>query len=304
MMAITGTGTEQDPYTVHDYTELRQLSSIRHYSGMLFAKLANDINCNDYGADFEWEQVTIGDGVYSGMTMVLDLDNHTIKNVSVKQNNNMFYLETYSDRGSCIKNGKILNVFTSGAKAILEGKNNSYNSIESLSISVNTTGSTYVPFTCISIISCAIYALTYLMKAPFFYACICRQSDLYFDVKEVNYYYPDGSCTFSYCRIRGTISGSAGFSGHSNNMRTTFNNNFSNCVIEVDNTDWYREGAQFNYAPDPLIYGFNSSTNVCLINKDKICDSNKSSWQFMTTEQIRDADYINSKGFVVVEVGD
>lgn len=305
-MAITGSGTEQDPYLVHNYDEIKSLHT---YSGqmMKYAKLCNDINCNDYGAEFQWETVQLGDGSSSGMTMTLDLDGHTIKNVALKSGNRMFLFKAYGGRGSHIKNGKILNVFANGANAVIESE--FYNGsivggLREISFSINATGESASPFVGVDITACAMYLLTYKLTRGLFDSCTCKQSDVWFDVKDVNYNYPDGGCTFSYCRIRGTISGSAGFSGHTNNTRTTFNNNFSYCVIEIDNTDWYREGAQFNYAPDPMIYGFNSNTNTCIINKDKICDTNKTSWQFMTTEQIRNPDYINSKGFVVVEVGE
>jgi len=307
-MAITGTGTEADPYLVHDYTELHELKNIYTGHEMKYAKLCNDINCNDYGSEFQWETVQLGDGTYSGMTMILDLDGHTIKNVALKSGNKMFQLKEYAGTGSGIKNGKILNVFTNGANAVIDAEmyNGTYIdcSLNGISFSINATGEAASPFVGVDITACAIYLLTYKLTRGLFDSCTCKQSDVWFDVKEVNYNYPDGGCSFDYCRIRGTISGSAGFYGHNNNTRTTFNNNFSNCVIEIDNTDWYREGAQYNYAPNPMIYGFNAGTNTCIINKDKICDSANTSWQFMTTEQIRDGSYINSKGFVVVEVGD
>lgn len=305
-MAITGTGTQADPYLVHDYNELRAL---KNYTGneMKYAKLCNDINCNDYGSDFQWETVQLGDGSSSGMTMILDLDSHTIKNVAIKPGNKMFLLKAYGGRGSGIKNGMIRNVFANAAGAVVESEfdgSTIVGSLNGISFSINATGESTYTFIGVNIAACAIYLLTYKLTRALFDSCTCQQSDVWFDVKDVNYNYPDGSCAFSYCRIRGTISGSAGFSGHPNNVRTTFNNNFSYCVIEIDNTDWYREGAQFNYAPNPMIYGFNGNTNTCIINKDKICDTSNTSWQFMTTEQIRDPDYINSKGFVVVEVGD
>lgn len=121
-MAITGTGTQGDPYIVHNYSELRELYT---FSGneMKYAKLANDINCNDYGEDFEWETVRLGDGNSSGMTMILDLDGHTISNTFIALNQTMFQLEQYTERGSKIINGKLANIFNkpNSNKAFITG---------------------------------------------------------------------------------------------------------------------------------------------------------------------------------------
>lgn len=121
-MAITGSGTQGDPYIVHDYTELRELYT---HSGneMKYAKLANDINCNDYGEDFEWETVRLGDGSSSGMTMTLDLDGHSISNTFIALNQTMFQLEQYDGRGSKIINGKLANIFNkpNSNKAFITG---------------------------------------------------------------------------------------------------------------------------------------------------------------------------------------
>lgn len=121
-MAITGSGTQGDPYIVHDYLELRELYTLSG-NEMKYAKLANDINCNDYGEDFEWETVRLGDGSSSGMTMILDLDGHAISNTFIALNQTMFQLEQYGGRGSKIINGKLANIFNkpNSNKAFITG---------------------------------------------------------------------------------------------------------------------------------------------------------------------------------------
>ena len=112
-MAITGTGTEQDPWIVHSYAEIKScIESIDVTSsyGPYYLELANDINCNDYGADFTWETVKHSS---TSAQWEFDLKGHTIKNVLIKSgSNSMFVGGTSSGNYNCyIRNGKILNVF-------------------------------------------------------------------------------------------------------------------------------------------------------------------------------------------------
>ena len=108
-MAITGSGTEQDPFIVHSYDEIRTAAGLYSGSYYTYIKLGNNINCNDYGDYFEWETITLGT---SGVNVcVLDLDSHYIKNVKVKEDNSMFSLIGFSGNNAEIKNGKLLNIF-------------------------------------------------------------------------------------------------------------------------------------------------------------------------------------------------
>jgi len=99
-MAITGSGTEVDPWIVHNITEIQSCIS---QSGK-YLKLANDIDCNNYGASFVWSTLD--------SNADFDLDGHTIKNIEVGAS-------THFSSGSSgfIHNGKILNVFLNGSSA-------------------------------------------------------------------------------------------------------------------------------------------------------------------------------------------
>lgn len=116
-MAITGSGTEQDPWIVHSYDEIKScIASITASSPYdpYYLELANDINCNDYGADFTWETVKHTNG---SVKWEFDLKGHTIKNVLIKTGNYlMFQGGTTGGNHNCyIRNGKILNVFVQDA---------------------------------------------------------------------------------------------------------------------------------------------------------------------------------------------
>lgn len=103
-MAITGSGTQGDPYIVHDYSEL-----VTGFSGShSYVKLANDIDCNDYGESFVWNTVSIGAGD-------LDLNGFVIKNVSVNVNKELFLAA-----GGLIHDGKLLNIFGNGCQHITD----------------------------------------------------------------------------------------------------------------------------------------------------------------------------------------
>lgn len=130
-MAVTGTGTQGDPYIVHSYSELK--TTIANIPNTLkYVKLGNDIDCNDYGS-FEWETITPS---ATGAKFDLDLDGHTIKNIKIKASNYLISAPYYGN--AKIHNGKILNVFCiTGAYGIL-GENSTYNPfyIENVSMSI------------------------------------------------------------------------------------------------------------------------------------------------------------------------
>lgn len=148
-MAITGSGTEQDPYIVHDYTELRTACN----NSNVFVELANSIDCNDYGEDFEWQTVTLGDG------SDLDLKTHTIKNFKAADDNYAFRCGNWSK----IHNGKILNVYLArsyGFSALWNSTESRWAYLENLSISINTGEGLYSSkpvFDCFAMNACAIY---------------------------------------------------------------------------------------------------------------------------------------------------
>lgn len=141
-MAITGTGTMSDPYIVHDYAELKEACEYQNYDsststiGTNYVKLANDINCNDYGSAWEWEPIDLKNTTSGSQHFTeLDLDGHTIKNVYVKTGSYRMFTgassSLYYDYG-IIKNGNILNVFANNSNGFAQ-----YVSFKNISFSGN-----------------------------------------------------------------------------------------------------------------------------------------------------------------------
>lgn len=114
-MAITGTGTELDPYLVHDYDEIKTFITDT-IVGDTYGKLANNIDCNEYSAGWEWESIQLPN--VSGTVRHLDLDSHTIENIYIKDNNSLFLGRGTASQYIEINNGKILNVFGNNIKSI------------------------------------------------------------------------------------------------------------------------------------------------------------------------------------------
>ena len=146
-MAITGSGTQADPFVVHSYAEIKD--TMERSLADKYIVLANNINCNDYGEDFEWEAPRIS-GSVSG-TFHFDLDGHTIKNIKIKSNSSLFRCYYGDNSSSSVHNGAILNVFLGNAVAFVTGDGGSKQNVsfENLSISVDGTGATgYVFYQC------------------------------------------------------------------------------------------------------------------------------------------------------------
>lgn len=169
-MAITGSGTQADPWKVHSYDELKTVTTDRTYLpiyGKAWTILDADINCNDYGANFEWETINLGfDGTshvaYGAMSF--DLNGHEIKNIAVKNNNALFdvhFSASNSGDAEFKGNGKILNVFTqnNSSSSLIIGRYGN-NKVSNLSMSVHLGNYSKSIFKDIAIEKCSIYAET------------------------------------------------------------------------------------------------------------------------------------------------
>lgn len=137
-MAITGGGTAADPYIVHSYSEIKSILDVAgtsgHYSNP-YMQLANDINCNDYGAEFVWQTLQSANENYP---FNLDLGGFAIKNVAVGTGQYLF-----KGWGSRVKNGKLLNIFCTGCDYLSEAVR--YDNV-SMSIDANGCSKTVFSF--------------------------------------------------------------------------------------------------------------------------------------------------------------
>ena len=226
-MAMTGDGSQEHPYVVHNYTELKTACN----NSNVFVELANDIDCNDYGEDFEWQTVYLGGG------SDLDLKTHTIKNFKVADNNYAFHANNWSK----IHNGKILNVYLArsyGFSAKWNSTESRWAYLENLSISINTGGglNNEAVFNCFAMNACAIYIegdvnthLIYVYSAD---GAEITNTDFLLDINSNT-----GSCSIfsgynrrvKNCRIRGRFN----ITNAQTNRVLYVNGGFYLCVIDL-----------------------------------------------------------------------
>lgn len=293
-MAITGTGTKDDPYIVHSYDELKEKYTKQDSSTTnCYIKLANDIDCNDFGDSWEW---TAMERVYDSGSgnKYIDLDNHTIKNIMIKSGGSLFSDNIGSTH---ISNGKILNVFNSGARTILENVR-----LNNISISVNGTNITFKAFYNVVFEKCAVYFKSNKLNNSVFYGNIypyCKYSDFYLEINDKNERpifenYALGSETMTDCRVRGYVR------GKSKNYYLVYGGTCANSVIEMDTTNMTWDSTSSSRQP---FYYQDKSTGIINTEISPNLD-NTGSLTACTTAQMRDPDYLNSIGFVVAKVGE
>ena len=205
-MAITGTGTQEDPFLVHSYEEIKSAASSHTGTNTkYYIKLMNDIDCNDYGVDFEWETITLANNssyVAQRWYNDLDLNNHTIKNIKIKSSN---YLFSASNAPADVHNGKLLNVFGAGSSGFSSGIY-----FTNVAIGANMSGqssdqSVFNDTTHFT--NCSIYCICSTRLKRFMMTQECRNSDFYL---ELTGGYIDRFClsgTIDGCRFQGYIKG-------------------------------------------------------------------------------------------------
>lgn len=285
-MAITGTGTQADPWIVHNYDEIKDVLQNK-LSSNTYAKLANDIDCNDYGDTWEWETITLR----ANWNFEFDLDGHTIKNIMIKSGNSLFYGESTVN---VIRNGKILNVFNNDGESVIAGNGLT---LKNISMSVNGTGLTDCAFNQISMDNCAVYFKSNkLNNEVFLRANITspfKNTDFYLDISNVNSKKIFGGSsnylTIDNCRISGKLCGALV-------SKYLSLGGARNSVIEVDTT-------LADCVSDQTIFS-DVSTGIINTEISPNLTGGTSGLTACTTAQMRDADYLNSIGFTVVKVGE
>lgn len=292
-MAITGTGTQTDPYLVHNYDEIKDIITNGITSDGTYMRLDNDIDCNEYGTSWEWETIT----ARNGYVLDFDLNGHTIKNIMIKSGNTLFTGK--SNINQKIHNGKILNGFNSaGANVINTLK------LKNISMSVNGTGLTGRAFDMTFFENCSVYFKSNKLNNPVFYCRTypyCKNSDFYIDINDKNSngiftnYSADGNNKqfLDNCRVRGIVGGAS-------NAYYLLGGSCLNSVIDVDTTNMIWNNWGDNYKT-PC-----GTTSTGIINTEISPNmvGGTSGLTACTTAQMRDADYLNSIGFTVVKVGE
>lgn len=280
-MAITGSGTQQDPWIAQNYSDiLEAYNSVSLITGTHYLELAQDIDCNDYGVTFRWDEMQTG----SNSAMIFDLKGHTIQNVSVASDAYMFKFS--GSFPSEIKNGLILNVFLNEAKGFNGYLSGVYTAsqLKNMSLSVNITGSDSVIFD-IGIDSCAIYVEgsnnNYIFHTQTNVGGKCKFSDIKLAVDNCAAIFSAGDFdSVSDCRIRGKAN-------VRNNCLSGGYPMFENCVIDLE-TNAGSAAA-------------NSGSATGVINRDKVpSDFVPYGLTMVTSQEIINGNELREAGFVVV----
>lgn len=300
-MAITGEGTKASPYLVHDYDELKKVCP-RDYSGIYngnelgikYVRLESNIDCNTYGSSFEWEGFDLGGGSSDGTVCDFNLNNHTIKNVMIAPESHLFCPRSYNGKGTKIHDGKILNVFCNKSSNIIKGDHGIQTiiecSIENVSMSVNGTSMTGNGFQNTVFKNSSLYFVSARLNSDLIYIYTNndghKNTDFYFNIDsgetEMYPFYnkQDSDIHLDGCRIRGKINCSYKFYG------------LNNCVVDADL--YVLEGQKL----------FENSTGIFNLDRVTSASSYPSSNMIgCTTEEMKDASALASKGFTVVDIG-
>ena len=284
-MTITGTGTQADPWIVHNYDEIKDVFQNKVSSDYLYAKLANDIDCNEYGDTWEWETITLR----ANWVFEFDLGGHTIKNIMIKGGNSLFHGKSTVN---VIRNGKILNVFNNDGESVIAGNGLT---LKDISMSINGTGLTNYAFNYTKFQNCATYFKSNKLLSPFYNhntgtSEMVKNSDFYFEIGDMNYknlfHNVSSVGLIDNCRFRGKIGGNK-----DNGWLHYYAVN--NSVIEIDTTE------STGTTPPTM-----NPSQRTIINTDICSADSVQGVTACTTAQMRDADYLNSIGFTVVKVGE
>lgn len=286
-MAVTGTGINTDPYVIHDYYELKEVTTtMKDQDITVYMTLGNDVDCSTYGPDWQWETITLRGG------FDFNLNGFTIKNVTVKKDND--FIATGNGVGSVkrIYNGKILNIYTAeNANHIISSHPSKRIDLENVSMSAAWLKTKYSSscMCSVNVKNCAIYFTVDTSKSNsgFFEMTSFSYSDIYLDVSNLSTtcaLFPDGD-TISDCRIRGTLKGAR--------PQYLIKSMVRDSVIEIDAT----ETIGFT---DPHTTFYNTVERT-VINNDLMPVGHDQVIK-ATTAQIRDGAWLNANGFEVVEV--
>lgn len=326
-MAITGTGTEQDPFIVHDYSEFISLSGSGHDAGVRDHKVyiqffENNrpnqvIDCNNYGSEFKWGAFTDNSEYYGTVTIYINLNGCTIKNFLIADGITMFGGHYWAITGAVgkivISNGSFRNVFLGSATSKFC---TNYVHFQDVSISFNFAGATVTPFDGtgdVTFDNCALYLVGSTLATGIMKGVAVTDTDIEIYVSNQNskYMFPD--CSFTDCRFQGKLKGNVYYVSDSSTVHhmalgaiNTYytdnpHTNLVNCVVDLDLTESTKQRTDGTYH---IIYAYSGgiNTNVMCKTHYPIGIGAPSKWNYMTHEEIRNGTYLNNAGFTVVEV--
>lgn len=295
-MAITGSGTEADPYIVHSYDEIAYVMTNYLSSARVYMLLANDIDCNTYGSTFEWQQLNFPQGYNIGFN--LDLGGYTIKTFKIRENNAMFGVHGGNGHEATIKNGKILNMFAGRSKGLFAYTTGVYKQsiLDNVSISMSLETGLIDAYVAIdaAIKNSSIYIEGSWTSGHQDSGLLWHRgsdaggfivdSDFLVDVNLGETRFDKGNGTTERCRFRGSCIGGAKYNG-------VLGGKLMNCVVDLDLdiSTSYR-----------LCHDQNSNG---IVNEDKIPSGfNVCGLTKVTSQEIINGASLRAKGFEVTNV--
>ena len=320
-MAITGSGTQADPFVVHSYDEIKSVYADTSLtaSTLYYVVLANNINCNDYGVDFTWDSITGSNWID------FDLDGHTIKNIAISNGQYLFNLTVNCGVNVTprpkIHNGSIRNVFGNSGGIFKNAGAYSPITLENLSISINGTSCTDYIFWSFYVNMCAIYIQSSKLNQTFFGVSLnshtvwLENSDVLFDISDLNgkplFINTNGNSNayqliISNCRFRGKVGGLPYAYGMLWNVyqRTMFNNTkikVEKCCISIDSTECNLDGGTGTGVLISVSENMANLNNV--VNKTIMDSTYTANHDYdISDEDIVNGDALRSAGFTVVNV--
>ncbi len=284
---MTGAGTTEDPYIVDTIEDFRTaIAKVCDY-----VKLDADLDCSDL--DY-WNGITT-------WAKTIDLCGHTIKNVNINSSANRYFLKPNTDDSTdcTIKNGTIQSLYCTNLDSIIDYK--------------NYYGTIYLTDLKISgefVMSNSSTAL--------FYAGYIRFTRCSINIKINNslpafYSGKQSSATYEYCNIRleaeckdnifrGTPAHSK-FTGKLKSSRSfpiyIFGYGGADNVIAIELIS-ETENSKFSFSSDyPTGYSILDSE---LASQAVWAEKRETYVKYLTTAQMKSAEYLNSIGFPVSEV--
>lgn len=323
-MAITGSGTQADPFIVHSYSEFIGLSGHAPVDGMyVYIKWFDEPNqvldCNDYGSEFKWGSFTNNTGYAGQIIYDIDLNGATIKNFLIADGATMF-AHTNSRGKFVIHDGFLRNIFMGSSTSAIA---TSYVEFHNVSTSLNMMGSTVPMFNnnqevnnSLLMDNCALYLVASTLSTYIFNQITMTDTDIELHISNQNGK-PIFEGTFSDstrqtkitdCRIQGKIGGEAFRNNYTKayvalgalNSNNFYANNaaiFTNCVIDVDFTD-----SNANYILYTTDGGVSVNTNVICKDHGPSGYVAPSASNYLSHDDMRSYSALINAGFTVVEV--
>lgn len=320
-MAVTGSGTQADPFIVHNYTDFMSLSNhVAVEDSSVYIQFFDDehpnqtIDCNTYGSEFKWGQF-VGK---ADVTTYINLNGCTIKNFLIDSDCTMFYAVGFNDtmpRWHAAKievsNGSIRNVFMASASSkLIYGEV----TLRDISISMNVAGTTEIPISGVSgrscyMDNCALYLVCSTLSTGIMKSATVSDTDIELHIGNQNSKNMFPLCSFTDCRIQGKVSGNVRYiEGDyeccvlgvlSSNYGDSNLTQWVNCVIDLDISDMVTSKGNI-----PIIYSYSTGINTNVICKSHYPTGKTAppNWNYMDHEHIRNGTYLNDQGFTVVEV--